>query len=185
MFEMTNLRQTSAWQPNDETAASFLPLVHDQLVTIGVAKLCHPANRCLGFRNVERDITRFQSFDRGVHIIDFKCDCCSIARRLPSRMTADTDGSVTEIILDPRPSHLASGRLQFQCFLIKFACALGVRNCNSNESYFFNHKQGSFSFSGFNLWITMLLPSGSPMIAIWQHGLSNGLVVKGTFRSFK
>src|ERR1700745_2999425 len=100
-------------------------------------------------------------------------------------MTTYADRSRTNIVFDPGAPHLRGSRLQLESFLVKFARAFCIRDGNGDKRYLFNHKQGSFSFSGFNLWITMLLPSGSPMIAIWQHGLSNGSVVKGTFRSFK
>ena len=36
-------------------ASSFFPLVDYELVSVGIAELRHPANRCLSFRNVERD----------------------------------------------------------------------------------------------------------------------------------
>src|SRR6267378_609362 len=48
-----------------------------------------------------------------------------------------------------------------------------------------DHGQGSFSFSGLSLWMMILLPSGSFITAMWQHGLSNGSASNGTCRSFK
>ena len=39
--------------------SSFLSLVHDQLVAVGIAKLRHPANRRFRFLHVERDAALF------------------------------------------------------------------------------------------------------------------------------
>src|SRR4029077_17205982 len=64
------------------------------------------------------------------------------------------------------------------------SCTFLVGNGDGDKCDFFDHGHGSFSFSGFNLWIINLLPSGSCTTAMWQHGLSNGSAAKGTCRSF-
>src|SRR5205085_12167396 len=80
--------------------------------------------------------------------------------------------------------HLRARWLELERFLIKLSRAFLVRNGNGNKCDFFNHMQGPFSFSGFNLCMTMLFPSGSLMIAIQQQGLSYASTTKGTCRSF-
>ena len=86
-----------------------------------------------------------------VDIVNFKRDRRSVARRFPRRMTTDADCRRPKIVLNPRAFHGGRRGFQLECFLIKLSGALGVRNGDGNKCDFFNHTQGSFSFSGFNL----------------------------------
>ena len=76
-----------SWIPD----SFFLSFVHDEFVSVGIAKLRHPANRCLSLLDVERDTALFELRDRSVDVINLECDRCSIARRFPRRMTADAN----------------------------------------------------------------------------------------------
>ena len=76
-------------------------------------------------------------------------------------MATDADRGCAEIVLDPRAFHRGRARLQFQCFLIKFPRAFRIGNGDRDKCYFLDHAQIPFSFSGFNLWMMSLLPSGS------------------------
>src|SRR5437773_7505633 len=60
-------------------ASSFLSLVNDQLVSVWIAKLRHPAHRRFSLFNIEADTASFKFIDRGVDIFDLKGDRCSIA----------------------------------------------------------------------------------------------------------
>src|SRR6202043_2916707 len=105
-------------------------------------------------------------------------------RRLPGRMTANADRHRSDVVLDPCAFHARSRGLQLKRFLIKLSRAFLVGHGDGDECNFLDHGHGSFAFSGFNLWIINLLPSGSCTTAMWQHGLSNGSAANGTCRSF-
>src|ERR1700694_2871300 len=99
-------------------------------------------------------------------------------------MTTNADGRCAKIVLDPRPFHRGVAWLQLQRFLIKFPSPFLIGNGDGDKCDFLDYGHGCFSFSGFNLWMINLLPSGSWTTAMWQHGLSNGSAANGTFRSF-
>src|SRR5256885_10869902 len=101
-------------------------------------------------------------------------------------MTTNADRCRAELVLDPRTVHRSHRGFELERFLVKFSRAVFVRNSNSNECDFVrDHGQGSFSFSGLSLWMMILLPSGSLITAMRQHGLSNGSASNRTCRSFK
>src|SRR5207244_719497 len=100
-------------------------------------------------------------------------------------MTTDADRRRTEFIFDPSAVHCSRRWLQLERLLIKFSRAFLVGNGDGDECDFVrDHGQGSFSFSGLSLWMMILLPSGSLITAMRQHGLSNGSASNGTCRSF-
>src|SRR6266404_8958657 len=142
--------------------------MNEQLVPVGITELRHPADGCFGFLHVEGDTALFQLRVDTVKILHFKRDRSSVARRLPSGMTANADGRRTKVVFDPRAFHRRRGWLQLERFLIKFSRAFLIRNCDGDKCDFLNHshEQIPFSFSGFNLWTINLLPSGSWMIAM-------------------
>src|SRR4051812_1967752 len=78
-------------------------------------------------------------------------------------MTAYADGRRSQFVFDPGSAHRGRGRLQLECFLIKFPRPLGIGHGNGNESDFLDH-------DCFNLWMMILLPSGSWTMAIWHTG---------------
>src|SRR3984893_252062 len=92
-----------------EQSSSFLSLVNDQLVTVGIAKLRHPTHRRLEFLQIELNTALFEFRDDSVNVIHFERDRGSVSRRLPRRMTTNSDGSRTEIVLDPRYFHFSVG----------------------------------------------------------------------------
>ena len=134
-----------------EFPRSVLSLVDNELVPVGITKLCHPANRRFGFGHIESNAARFKFLNRGVDVIYLKGNRRSVPRWLPGRMTTNTNGGWAKVVLDPPSLRLRSGRFQLERFLIKLSRAFLVRNSDGNKCDFFNNKQGSFSFSGFNL----------------------------------
>src|SRR4029450_11060703 len=56
-----------------------LSLVHDELVTIRIAKLRHPAHRRFNLFHIEGDTAFFKSVDRGIDIFHLKGDRRTIA----------------------------------------------------------------------------------------------------------
>src|ERR1700730_3440727 len=133
-------------------ASSFLSLVNDQLVSVWIATLRHPAHRRLSLFDIEGDAAFFKFADRSVNIFHFESDCCSIARWFPCRMRTNTDCDRAKIVLDPRAVHLSGTGFQLQDLLIKFPRAFFVRNRDGDESHFVcDHLQIPFSFSGLSL----------------------------------
>src|SRR5437762_11270392 len=88
-------------------ASSLFSLVNDKLVSVGIAKLCHPANRRVGLFNIERDSPFFQLRDGRVNVIDFETNRCPVTRRFPRGMTTNSDRGRAKIILDPCAVHLS------------------------------------------------------------------------------
>src|SRR5205085_6718424 len=80
-------------------ASSLFSLVNDKLVSVGIAKLCHPANWRLALFNIERDSAFFKLRDGRIDVIDFKSDRCPVTRRFPGRMTTNPDCRRTESVL--------------------------------------------------------------------------------------
>src|ERR1700719_153132 len=89
----------------------LLPFVHNQFVSVRIAKLRHPAHRCLKLFDIEADAALLQLGNCCVDILHFKGDSCSVARRFPSWMTTDPDCCGAEIVLDPGASHRGVSRL--------------------------------------------------------------------------
>src|SRR6266404_9955271 len=99
-------------------------------------------------------------------------------------MTTNSDRYRSDVVLNPAAFHGRGRGFQLERFLIELSCAFLVGNGDGDKCDFFDHGHGSFSFSGFNLWIINLLPSWSCTTAMWQHGLLNGSAANGTCRSF-
>src|SRR4051794_17194351 len=97
----------ASWFPD----SLFFSLVNHELVSVGIAKLRHPANWRLRFLDVEHDTALFELRIRGIDIFNLESDGGSIARRLPRRVTTDSDRNRAKIILDPRAIHLRARRL--------------------------------------------------------------------------
>src|SRR5713101_7112893 len=80
-------------------------------------------------------------------------------------MTTDSECHRAQIIFNPGAFHRRVGRLQLECFLIEFPCALRVAYSDGDECDFVcNHLQTPFSFSGFNLWIIPEVPNPKSQI---------------------
>jgi hypothetical protein len=135
--------------------------MHDQFIAVRIAELRHPADRRLDFFHFETDAAFFQ------RAIVASMSSTSKATVVPSRDGFQSGWQPTPMVVGPRsystqaPSIAAGGRLQFERLLIKFPRSFFVRNSDGDKCYFFDHKHSPFSFSGFNLWIINLLPSGS------------------------
>src|SRR5438105_9362878 len=99
-------------------------------------------------------------------------------------MATDSDRDRTDIVFDPSALHPGFARLQLKRFLIKFPRPFFVRNGDGDKSNFLDHQHTPLWFSGFNLWIINLFPSGSCTTAIRQQGVSNGSAANRTWRSF-
>ena len=84
--------------------------VNYQLVPVWIAKLGHPANRCLRFLHVEGHTALFKLRDCTIEVFSFEGDCRSIARRFPRGMTTNSYRDWAKIVLDPRTIHLRAGR---------------------------------------------------------------------------
>ncbi len=89
----------------------LLSFVNHELVSVGIAELCHPADRCLGLFNIEFHAAVFELRVGVIKIFHLERDGCPVARRFPSRMTTHADGDGAKIVLDPRAIHLCAGRL--------------------------------------------------------------------------
>ena len=113
--------------------------MQNQFVSIRIAELRHPAHRRFHFLHVEFHAAFLQLRDRGIDIVHFERDRCSIARRLPGRMTTNADGGWPDIVLDPRAFHGRRGWFQLERFLIKFSRAFLVGYGDGDECDFFNH----------------------------------------------
>jgi hypothetical protein len=59
--------------------SSFLAFVNDQLVSVWIAKLRHPAHRRFSLFNIEAHTVSFKFVDRGVDIFDLKSDRRAVA----------------------------------------------------------------------------------------------------------
>src|SRR6266699_435369 len=141
--------------------------MHDEFVSVWIAELRHPTDRFLSFLHVEGDAALLKLGDRRIVILHLDRDRRSIAGGLPRRMTTDANGRRPKVVLDPRAFHRRVAWFQFEGLLIKLASAFLVRNGNGDECNFLcNHLQIPFSFSGFNLWIINLFPSGSCTMAM-------------------
>jgi len=96
-----------SWFPN----YFLFSFVNHQLVSVWIAKLRHPANRRLHLFHVEVHAAVFELCVRSIEIFDLERDRGSIARRLPRRMTTDSNRDRAKIVLDPRAIHLCARRL--------------------------------------------------------------------------
>src|SRR5436190_24163293 len=135
--------------------------MHDEFISIRIAKLRHPTDWCLGLFHVKSDAAFFELGDCGVDILNLESDRCSLAGRFPSWMTTDSDCHRAQIIFNPGAFHRRVGRLQLECFLIKFPSALRVAYSDGDECDFVcNHLQTPFSLSGFTLSRSSKLPIG-------------------------
>ncbi len=142
--------------------------MHDQLVPVRIAKLRHPADRRFHFVHVERDAAFLQLADRRVDVVNFESDCGSIPRRLPGRMTADSDGRRFRVRIRPRrlPSRWspASARgFPDKTFRARSASLTAMA---TKATSLIMH-----SIS--DLWIMILFPSGSCTTAMRQTGTLN------------
>src|SRR6266540_1530452 len=144
-------------------ALSFLlSFVHDEFVPVWIAKLRHPTDRCLGLLDIEGDAALFEFGNCRVDILHLERDGRSIARRLPGWMTTNANSCRTKVVFNPCAAHCGCAWRKLERFLIKFPGPLGIADSDGNKGHLIcNHVQIPFSFSGFNLWMINLFPSGS------------------------
>src|SRR5262249_3879590 len=93
-----------SWLPD----SLLFSLMNHQLVSIGITKLRHPANRCLCLLDIEAHTPVFELCVRIIKVLHLERDGRSIARRLPRRVRTDPDRGRAKIVLDPRASHLCA-----------------------------------------------------------------------------